>query len=79
MKRPESLQQVSGSSRGRNSCSRGSYGGICGLQNSGTTRTREGLPVCRDGAAKPWFKTRESDQKFIGGFPFGIGEAGKRH
>jgi hypothetical protein len=29
-------------------------------------------------ASEPWFKTRESDNKFIGGFPFGIGEVGKR-
>jgi hypothetical protein len=29
-------------------------------------------------AVKPWFKTRESDNKFIGGFAFGIGEVGKR-
>jgi hypothetical protein len=29
-------------------------------------------------AAKPWFKTRESDQKFIAGFALGIGEVGKR-
>jgi hypothetical protein len=38
------------------------------------TRRFEGIV-----AATPWFKTRESDQKFIGGFPLGIGEQGKRH
>ena len=29
-------------------------------------------------AATPWFKARERDQKFIGGFPLSIGEKGKR-
>ena len=29
-------------------------------------------------ASKPGFKMRESDQKFIGDFPLGIGEKGKR-
>jgi hypothetical protein len=29
-------------------------------------------------ASKPGFKTRESDNKFIGDFPLGIGEKGKR-
>ena len=29
-------------------------------------------------AATPWFKARERDQKFIGGFPLGIGDKGKR-
>jgi hypothetical protein len=44
-----------------------------GKQEKEKARRFEGMV-----AAKPWFKTRESDHKFIGSFPFGIGEQGKR-